>query len=700
MKEKQKRGKLAVHITRVIVVMLSIVFVSFIAVSIGISGTGMVNGTFGELMAMSKANGLQIQEFMNTTILVGKNLTSEIQESFLEERSSSEGQNSEVYPELKLTKKEKLLEDTLISTAKNAVQNNDSVIGIGIMFVPYAFSEDRESYALYFTADDAGEVGVSDVGEYDYYSAEGYYQIAVDKKSTVFTAPYTYRDMWMITGATPILVDGKLVGVINVDVTMDEFNKLDLSSEDYPTMSVDVVSAEGVVAFNSIDSESIGKNLSETAYKNADDFDKTMASMQKGEVFRNSYQGKNGKVFSFYYPLAAGEETWQTITTVKASDVYSEVFFIIVVLLLLALVCLSLCIIVAARVINKNLRPIQAVVRAAEKIEKGELEVSLDSHSDDELGHLAETFGATCVWLKDIIREISVVLENMANNNFDVEPSGNYQGDFVKIKDSLENIIRNLNGMVKSVKESSNQVAQGVDSLTDSVSQVSEGAREQANVVVELRSNVKAVLEQVDENTNHVQKVSGIIEEAGQKLTESNGQMENMMKAMEDISESSRQIEKIIQSIEDIASQTNLLSLNASIEAARAGEAGRGFAVVADEIRQLAEESAEAVQNTRNLIGNSLNAVDHGTQIARDTEAMVQQATGKIEGVVADILEIASESREQRNRIAAFEGDVAQITEVVENNSAISQESAATSEELNSQTKRLDDIVMQFHLKE
>lgn len=698
---KKKSEKLSIHIVKVLLILLSAIFVGFIAISIGLAGRSVILGIFGELVATSKANGGQIQEFMNTTVTIGSNLAGEIEESFKNGRSAEGKDTSTVYPGLKLTDAEKSLEDTLISTAKNAVDSNDAVIGIGIMFNPYAFSKNRESYALYFTAEEGGsEIGVSDVGKYEDYSAEGYFQIALDQTSTIFTSPYTYRDMWMLTGATPIIVDGQLIGVINVDVSMNEFSKLDLTSDRYPSMNVTVASADGLISFDSSNEDFIGKNIADVSYKNVSDFSSTSDRMKKGEAFRNSYKSKNGKVFSFYAPLDAGVETWQTITTVGAKDVYETVFLLGVVLILLAIVGTGICFIIVRKVINKNLQPIQSIVQAAEQIAEGNLNITLSATNDDELGHLAETFSGTCTWLKKIIGEISRVLEQMADNNFNVELLESYKGEFTTIHSSLNDIVVNLNGMVRSIQDSSEQVTSSSANLSETSSSIAEGAQEQMKVIEALQGNIKSVLEQVDSNTKHVQDASGLVEEAGEELIQSNGQMENMMQAMEDISNSSRQIEVIIQSIEDIASQTNLLSLNASIEAARAGEAGRGFAVVADEIRQLAEQSSQAAQNTRDLIGNSLDAVDKGTQIANMTEEMMQKVTQKIDQVVSDIADIADESEEQRRLLSDFGNEVNQITEVVEHNSAISEESAAASEELSAQAQVLNKIVGEFELKE
>lgn len=173
-----------------------------------------------------------------------------------------------------------------------------------------------------------------------------------------------------------------------------------------------------------------------------------------------------------------------------------------------------------------------------------------------------------------------------------------------------------------------------------------------------------------------------------------------MISAIAEITETSKRIELIIQNIESIASQTNLLSLNASIEAARAGEAGKGFAVVADEIRELASQSAGAAQNTRKLIEESIRAVENGTAIASETENSMLSLVEQIRRIITTIENIAVASNEQKDAIREVESSVAQISDVVQNNSGSAEESSATSEELKAQAETLSALLAGFTLKD
>lgn len=169
---------------------------------------------------------------------------------------------------------------------------------------------------------------------------------------------------------------------------------------------------------------------------------------------------------------------------------------------------------------------------------------------------------------------------------------------------------------------------------------------------------------------------------------------------MQRISESSMKIENIISELEDIASQTNLLSLNASIEAARAGEAGKGFAVVADQIRKLAEQSAASAVSTRELIEGSIHDVEEGNKAVVLVSETLDEVIKGINDIADTSKSLSESSQSQATAMEQAEQGVNQISEVVQSNSAMAQETSATSEELSAQAETLDNLVKQFKLRE
>ena len=344
----------------------------------------------------------------------------------------------------------------------------------------------------------------------------------------------------------------------------------------------------------------------------------------------------------------------------------------------------------ALHISNGIRRPVEEIRTAAEKLASGNLDVSIDYYAEDELGNLSDSIRSLIHIFQGIIGDMGYGLAALGSGDFTVDSKAEelYVGDFQKLKVSMDEIIEKLSLMMVQISQSSDQIFAGS-------SQVSSGAQ----AVEELAGSINEISAQVSENAQNARHGSKLAETAGIKMIESNREMQELISAMGDISDKSGKIEKVLNIIEDIAFQTKILALNAAVEAAHADKNGQGFAVVANEVRNLAQKSAEASKNTAALIAETIQAVNLGTKLADETANMLAEVVESVKQAVLSVDKISEASSEQAVSIAKVTQSVNQISDVVQNNSATAEESAAASEELSVQAHILSSLVSQFKLK-
>ena len=339
---------------------------------------------------------------------------------------------------------------------------------------------------------------------------------------------------------------------------------------------------------------------------------------------------------------------------------------------------------------------------SANKIADGDLDITVDVRSADEVGQVAAALSRTVDRLKQYINyidEVSAVLDQIAVGNLMFELHCDYVGEFAKIKTSLENIQSSMKGLVGEIGVSADQVANGSGQVSNSAQSLAQGATEQAGSLEELSASIEEVSGQIKKNTAQISHMAVNMNSAAQDVEESSGRMDQMLAAMNEISASSNEIGKIIKVIDGIAFQTNILALNAAVEAARAGEAGKGFSVVADEVRSLAGKSADAAKKTSELIGNSVKKVEEGLALANGTAKALTGMAGQVESINETIQQVKDASGQQFLAIKQVTQGVEQISSVVQTTSATAEESAAASEELNGQAQSLKELVSHFKVE-
>lgn len=353
------------------------------------------------------------------------------------------------------------------------------------------------------------------------------------------------------------------------------------------------------------------------------------------------------------------------------------------------------------RVITGSLtKPIKEIEGATELLKVGNLDVDISYESPDELGILSQNFREACHMLHEVVEDSNYILGELADGNFQVASNKKdiYVGEFSSQYASMSKLKHEMSDTLLHINEASEQVASGSEQLSGGAQALAEGATDQAGAVEELTATVESVSGIAETSAETAENSYKMVLSAVDQADESREELQALTDAMERISSTSKEIQNIIGSIEDIASQTNLLSLNASIEAARAGEAGKGFAVVADQIGKLASDSAQAAVNTRELIEKSLEEIESGNQITEKTVA----ALNKILESMNDFANVAKgtseSSTEQASMLKQIEQGIEQISSVVQSNSAAAQETSATSQELSAQSEGLKELVGKFRL--
>lgn len=344
--------------------------------------------------------------------------------------------------------------------------------------------------------------------------------------------------------------------------------------------------------------------------------------------------------------------------------------------------------------------PLDQIQKATADIAAGNLSASIDYNGDDEIGEVADSLRVSMSVINHYIEVIDDVMKEMADGNLDITIDEDFIGDFQNIKNSIVYLSANLSESMHSIHDAASQVSQGSSQISNAAQTLAESATEQAGIVQELSTQVGEVTERIKENAKSATAISQDVMEVSQSITASNQKMQDVVLAMNTISETSQQIQGIIDTINTIASQTNLLSLNASIEAARAGEAGRGFAVVADQVSQLAHQSSEAANTSAKLIEAALRAVEDGTKVA-DTAASELNAVARNTTLINNRVEsIAKASADQEEWVTQINTAIDKLAEYVESNAATAEENSAASEQLNSEALTAHELLQQFTLKE
>ena len=455
------------------------------------------------------------------------------------------------------------------------------------------------------------------------------------------------------------------------------------------------------------------------AQKGQDDYEVANAAWKKyrgasDEILQLSREGKQqeasklmtGEVYedykSFSKKLTILRDKFQVeLDQAKTmANVCTVIIFIVIVAAGLAIAVVTTLI---GRIITNSItEPVEQIDAAVASLRKGELSnvEMLTYESEDEFGDTIRNLKEAMGILADYVREISVEVKAIAQG--DLTRNGDditdFLGDFSELKTSLLYILKRFNSTLTEISNLAEQVSSNSSEVENASKSLADGATEQAGVIEELNATIDTVVDMAEDTAKETQNASARVKASANKANEEKEKMNELLTEMEHITEISKEIGNIITDIEDIASQTNLLSLNASIEAARAGEAGRGFAVVADQIGKLAADSAKSAVNTRDLIDKTLVEIENGNTITRTTADAFNQIIADMESFAEIAQNTMEKANSQAESLEQIGQGIEQLSGVVQGNAASSEENTAISINLAEGAAKMHDRVNIFKL--
>ena len=455
------------------------------------------------------------------------------------------------------------------------------------------------------------------------------------------------------------------------------------------------------------------------AQKGRDDYDVANAAWEKyraasDEILQLSREGKQqeasklmtGEVYEEYKAFAEKlttlcEKFQVELDQAKTmANVCTVIIFIVIVAAGLAIAVVTTQI--GKIITNSITEPVEQIDAAVASLRKGELSnvEMLTYESEDEFGDTIRNLKEAMGILADYVSEISVEVKAIAQG--DLTRNGDditdFLGDFSELKTSLLYILKRFNSTLTEISNLAEQVSSNSSEVENASKSLADGATEQAGVIEELNATVDTVVDLAADTAKETQSASARVKASANKANEEKEKMNDLLMEMGHITEISKEIGNIITDIEDIASQTNLLSLNASIEAARAGEAGRGFAVVADQIGKLAADSAKSAVNTRELIDKTLVEIEKGNTITRTTAESFNQIIEDMKSFAELAENTMEKANSQAESLEQIGQGIEQLSGVVQGNAASSEENTAISINLAEGAAKMHDRVNIFKL--
>jgi len=540
------------------------------------------------------------------------------------------------------------------------------------------------------------------------YSDRVYFQTSI-KGAAAVSEPLisrTTNELSIIISA-PIWKDGKInsevVGVVyfvpNENFLNDIMATVNISKDG----GAFILNGSGeTIAHKNKENVLNGENVIEAAKtdKSKQHLAELEQKMINGEHGFAAYEYYGNPNIMSYCPIA-NTDNWSIGVYAPKIDFTFSTIVSIIITVILSLIAVVATIILAWKISERIGKPIADSAEGLEHLSKGDLTFKTPIiNAQDETGTLSHATNMLQDELSKVIGDVKYILNHMAQGDFSVksENENYYVGEFSDILASVKLLKREMVSILKEIDRSSDQVSSGSENVSGSSQALAQGATEQASAVEELAATISDISNQIQETAGHSQVAKNETMQSHEAIEVCSQHMQSLVDAIDTINEKSSEVRKVIKTIEDIAFQTNILALNAAVEAARAGAAGKGFSVVADEVRNLANKSGEAAQNTTVLIEDTLKAVAESASASHETDVALNQVVVSAQAVLDAVIKIADAAEEQSQSITQISQGIDQISSVVQTNSATAEQSAAASQELSAQANILKKMVERFQL--
>lgn len=522
-----------------------------------------------------------------------------------------------------------------------------------------------------------------------------WYSDAIDNDDIAVSDPYLDEQTgnYCMTMSKRVVIDGKTVGVFGIDFYMDQLTAI-LSDSYNGRNYAFLVSKDGMIVTHPSEQLQLGDGVSvkvsDSVYAKCkkDASVKTIIDYQKKAKTVTAMTTEDGNFRVFMV------KDW---LQVYAFLVETTAFYIF-----MFIACVWISIRYNRKIIGKWFQPLEEFARKIPAVAQGQLDIVFDEDEIClEIKVLQDSLNQMVTSLNTYINDVVRILEDIAEGNLAVTSDIEYQGDFARLQQAIQEITGNLNGLVRDIEQSAKQF-QGISRQVSDVSgQVEQGARQQADSIDDLAQNMDHLQKGMVQATGSVREVIVAVNANNENLRDITHNQINLLSGkMHEISESSAKIGECLELINSINRQTNLLALNASIEAARAGEAGKGFAVVADEIRQLSENTAGASDEIRGMIQKNNESVREGIDITEHTVKILEDNLKSFEDARDEITKAAQIIENQEEYMNNISQSMGAIGSIVDNNTSVSRENTAAAEEMTQQTDQLSGQIGKFHLAE